>query len=306
MVSDGSSRAPKEYVQTSSLKHLLYNNHSNSPNSLGGKTHPTLHSLRPSTLIHLHRIDQPIRILERTRVILHIRFTSRRLTPTAALSPDILIASPLSAECCIKDNLHVLKMAVDITMTRSTAEMTHRCAPLRRIWGTGQDVSGDLCTREEPDGDSLVSPFRGIDAAASGVEAGAVGGGVGAHVSASGILLLTWGVAVAICSVGMGEGAGVPDRAASVGVQRHLICRGCVDAFDDVDFAAHRPGAATEEPECGPCPAADGHVGDVCHEQAFVEGFVARDSNASSAGGILGRGIDADVAGVAVVDDGAY
>jgi len=47
-------------------------------------------------------------------------------------------------------------------------------------------------------------------------------------------------------------------------------------------------------------------VGDVCHEQALIEGFVACDPNATSAGGVFGSGIDADVARVAIVDNGTY
>ena len=112
----------------------------------------------------------------------------------------------------------------------------------------------------------MAGPFGGVDAAACGVEAGAVGGRVRAHVGAACVCFLTGGVAVAVGGVGMGEGAGVRDGATGVGVQSHLVGCGCVDAFDDVDFSAGGPGAATEEPEGGPGSAADGHVGDVCYE----------------------------------------
>lgn len=47
-------------------------------------------------------------------------------------------------------------------------------------------------------------------------------------------------------------------------------------------------------------------MGDVCHEQAFVEGFLACDPDATSTGGVFRSGIDADIAGVAVVDNGTY
>jgi len=65
--------------------------------------------------------------------MLHIRLTSRRLTPTARLRPDILITSPLSAERGVENNLHVLEMAIDITMPLSATEMGHRRAPFARI-----------------------------------------------------------------------------------------------------------------------------------------------------------------------------
>lgn len=158
---------------------------------------------------------------------------------------------------------------------------------------------------EEPDGDGLVGPLGGIDAAADGVEAWAVGVGVGAHVSAPGVLFLTGRVAVAVRGVGFREGAGVANGAASVGVQGHLVGGLGVDAFDDVDFTAFGPGALAEQPEGGPGPAADRHVRDVGDEETFVEGFFRADAHAAAAGGAFGVVVDADVAGVAVVGDAA-
>ncbi len=138
------------------------------------KPHPTFHRLRPGTLIHVDRIDQPIRVPENARIILHIRLTRRRLAPTARLRPDILIASPVPAERGVEDDLHVLEMAGNVAMSRSAAEVAHRRTPFAWIGRAGRDVGGDLCAWEEPDGDGLVGPFGGVDAAACGVEAGTV------------------------------------------------------------------------------------------------------------------------------------
>ena len=204
---------------------------------------PMHQETNPSLRKNLHRINQPIRLLKNLRIVLHISLTRRRLRPTATLRPNILITRPLTTKRRVKNNLHVFKMTVNIAVIRSTAEMRHRGAPLRRVGRVRRDIGGDLGAREIPDRDGLRCPFCGVDAAADGIEAGAVRSGVVAHVGASGVGFLAWGVTVAVCGVGSGEGACIPDGAAGVGVEGHLVGFLRVDAFDDVDFAALRPGA---------------------------------------------------------------
>ena len=197
-------------------------------------------------------------------------------------------------------------MRVDVAVILPPAEMRHGGAPFRRIGIVGSDVGGDFRAGEEINGDGLGGPFGDVDAAADGVEAGAVGSGIVAHVRAPGVLFLSRSVAVAIRCVGSREGTLVPDGAAGVGVQGHLIRLLRVDALDDVDLARLRPGGSgAEQPEGGPGAAGDGHVCDVGDEEALVEGFVGADADAAAAAGALVLVVDAEVAGVAEVGNAA-
>lgn len=266
---------------------------------------PPLRRSPTPTPINLNRINKPKRIPKNPRIIPHIRLTRIRQLATTRSSPHPRIPCPLSTKRRIENNLHVLKMRIDIAIPGAAAKVRHRGAPFGGVGGPGVDVGGDFGAGPEPDGDGLAGPFGSIDAAADGIEARAIGRRIRANISAPGILLLPRGIAVAVCGVGSGEGALVPNGAAGVGVEGHLIGGGSVDALDDVDFAGLGPCALAEEPEGGPGAAADGHVGDVGDEEAFVEGFVGGDSDAAAAGGALGCVVDAEVACVAVVGDPA-
>ena len=112
------------------------------------------------------------------------------------------------------------------------------------------DVGGRLAVLEVPDLDEAGGPLHGVDAAARGVEAGAV---ARAHVVDHGAAV----VAAAVAAVGVADGgarlaAGTgADGAAGRRVQRHLVLRVVVDALDDVDLAAVGP-VRTDHPESGP------------------------------------------------------
>ena len=135
-------------------------------------------------------------------------------------------------------------MLVDVAVAVAAAEVRHGGAPFCGVGGgAGAEVCGNLAAWEVPDGNGLGGPFSGVDAAADGVEAGAVGSGVVAHVCAPSVFLLPRGVGITVCGIGAGEGALVPDGAASVGVQRHLVGTLRVNAFDDVDFPSVGPRA---------------------------------------------------------------
>ena len=194
-------------------------------------------------------------------------------------------------------------MGVDVAGAGVAGE---RGAPGGRVGPVGDDVGGEAVAGEEPDGDGGAGPEGGVDAAASGVEAGAEAGGVGGEDGAAGVAGLGGGVGVAVRGVGGAGHGGVLDGAAGGGVEGHGVCGGAVDAFDDVDFAHGWP-VGPHEPEGGPDAAdAAGHVGDIGQEEALVVGFLAGDADALAAGVGGGVVVDAHVCGVAVVADGAY
>ena len=145
----------------------------------------------------LHRIDKPIRLRERARVLLDVRLARTRLGLAAALGPHL--PRPRPAERGVENDIHVLEVRVDVAVARVPGE---RGAPLARVRGAGRDIGGDVLAREEPDGDGGAGPVGGVDAAADGVEAGAKVGGVGGQDAAACVARLFGGVGVAVGGVG--------------------------------------------------------------------------------------------------------
>ena len=194
-------------------------------------------------------------------------------------------------------------MFIDIAVAVPAAKVRHRGAPGRGVGFAGGNVGGDLGAREIPYRDCLVRPFRGVDAAPDGVEARAVGAAVRGHVGASCVFLLSRGVAVAVGRVDSRQTALVPDAAAGIRVQRHLIRRVRVHALDDIDLARRRPRPLAQQPECGPGATAGGHVRDIRHEKPFVERLFGNDAHAAAAGGGLGLVIHTQVSRVPEIRD---
>ena len=218
----------------------------------------------------------------------------------APRSCPIGTAGPHTTERRIENDLMVPKRTVHITPR--PLESRSRCAPFARIGVRGRDVRRGGRVREEPNAYMCGGPLRGVDAAAVGVEAGAVGGGHGVVDRAADACGLAGGIEVAAWVDelrGGGEERGVVGDGAggAAGVQGHEVRMLAVDAFDDVDFAICGPGFRFRRPEGGPRAAgAGGHVGEVEDDEAVRVGFVALHAEGHTAGVCGGKGgVDAHV-----------
>lgn len=209
----------------------------------------------------------------------------------------------MTTESRIEHDIHVLKMRVDITVTR---EGRQRGSPRLGVGIIGNDVGGYAIPGKEIDADARGRPVGRVNAATDGVETLAVGLGVGSLDCAAGVFGLVGAFRVAICRrrCARARKSRLLDFATGAGVQCHCVDGGSVDAFQDVDFAAPGP-VGPEEPECGPdATDAAGHVRYVGDEEAFVEGLFGGDADglpALGGGGCGGGVIDAEVRRVIVV-----
>ena len=88
----------------------------------------------------------------------------------------------------------------DVAPRRTSAAPLPRdgLGPGRGVWVTAADVEEDGLPVEEVDGDFVICPFRGEDAAVVLVESSTVGVPVGGRDAAAGVCILASGVDVAV------------------------------------------------------------------------------------------------------------
>ena len=170
----------------------------------------------------------------------------------------------------------------------------------------GGDVGGDAAAWEVVDVDALRCPLGCVDAAANGVHASAIGL-AGWHVvedAAAHVLPLTWGIHIAIRRVQLSGETRILDGAPRGGMKCHLIISLRVGAFEDVDLAAFRPGAAVaQQPGCWPCAADPARVVcDIEDEETMVVALFTRDSHACAASRVHGGMIHTHVDGIGGID----
>lgn len=90
---------------------------------------------------------------------------------SAVLTPDI--ASPVTAEGGVENDVIVLEMLIDVAVVPSNEAGC--CSSPGRWTGVGfEGVARYSSTRPEPDVDVSTRPFHGVDTATSVVEVGAV------------------------------------------------------------------------------------------------------------------------------------
>ena len=137
----------------------------------------------------LQRIDRPISLRKRIRVVRHILLARRRQPTAPGLAPDK--PRPLPAEGGVEDDAQIAHVVIDVEIA---GEIRERSAPEFFAWVgcAGVDVGGDPRAWEEPDLDEFRGPVRGVDAAADGVEARAVGAVVVGGDGAAGVVRLAW------------------------------------------------------------------------------------------------------------------
>lgn len=193
-----------------------------------GLRHDTI-TLRDTSLpVHLDRVDQPVRLRKRSRILRNVSLATRSQA-SALVAPDT--PSPVAAEGRVEDNLVALEVRIDVARA---GEGSLRSAPRRRIRLAGRDISRDGVAAEEVDGDGRRGPVHGIDTAADAVEAVAVACTLCDRLAASYISVSR--IAVGVVEDGADLGACIGHRAPLCGVKRHGVGSLLVDALDDVDF----------------------------------------------------------------------
>jgi hypothetical protein len=150
------------------------------------------------------------------------------------------VAGPVTAEGDVEDNLVVLKLIVDVAVA-----LEHRRgrSPVGGFRVVPQHIRGDLLACEPPDLDEIRVPLHSVNAAAAGVAVEPVAVRVARVVvdGAAGVVGLSRRVDVAVVRLGDGAVALPVDAAAIGSVQRHVVVRLLVHAFDDVDLAVVGP-----------------------------------------------------------------
>lgn len=123
-------------------------------------------------LIHLHTVDDPVRLLECSRVSGNIvgalSIFCRIVLVTARLLPEIILSSIVSAECGIEDDIVLLEMVIDDAVSSFSCE--RRSSPCRGIWLATLDVCWYCRWRERPHLDEFCGPFHSDDSTSIGIE----------------------------------------------------------------------------------------------------------------------------------------
>jgi hypothetical protein len=142
----------------------------------------------------LQGVDQPVRIGKCGRIVLHIFLAGRRLgTADCVRAPDL--PGPLAAEGDVKDDLLIFEVLVNVAAAGQLGDWD---APILRVGRTAADVGGNRAARKEPDADGFACPFRCVDTATSGVEAGTVSLGIAGCDGAADVGTLAWGIDIAV------------------------------------------------------------------------------------------------------------
>lgn len=117
---------------------------------------PPLFPPSSSQLIHLDRVDQPVRVLEGGWVVLDVGVARGRLGGAAAAGPDV--PGPVAAEGGVEDDVVVGKVGVDVAVA-APVEGDDRGAPVGGHRRPGRDVRGDGASGEKPDVDAAAFPL---------------------------------------------------------------------------------------------------------------------------------------------------
>ena len=177
--------------------------------------------------VHLQARDIPVGIGEGTWVVLDKSVASCSLRGTRTGGPHI--ASPVTTEGRVEDDLLVVEIAVNVA---ATLEHGYWFAPARRIRVARGDVRGDGRAGEEPDRDCFGGPLGRVDSSICVVEAGAVSEGVLSADAAACIVGLTGSIDIAVRSVDGATELIVVGNATTTGsVKGHGVGGGCVDAL---------------------------------------------------------------------------
>ena len=229
--------------------------------------------LKSITLIHLERVDRPIRVPECSRVIVNVILAAACERGTCAvLTPDV--PGPVTAKSGVEDDMVVFEMLIDVAVVAAD-EAGGRVPPIPRVGMRAQDIAGFSAAGEEPNIDPAARPLHGVDTPVGIVEPRAVVSG-----AALGLDMATQAPQAAAA----GEAAPVAV------VHGHLVLALRIDALKDVNFAAVGPVGA-DHPEGGPGAAdAAGHVREVEHNEAVRILSLARETHAgaTAAGGDVG------------------
>lgn len=197
-------------------------------------------------LVDFESVDRPESVGEGIRVIADVIVAGGRLGGARAGRPGV--ASPVTAEGRVEDDVEILEDAVDVA--RVLHPLGGRLAPGAGVGVVAGDTVGDGAAREEPDADGIAGPFGGVDAAAVVVQACTVGLVVLGSDAATGVIGLALGFDVAVCGSDFaGEDAGVlADGTSGTCVESESIVVLFVDTLNDIDLALVRP-VGSEHPE---------------------------------------------------------
>lgn len=254
--------------------------------------------LAAAVLVDLYRVDGPIRIRERARVLRDIGFARiGKFRACSIVLPNIGRARPAATEGGVEDDVVLLEELID--SAAAACEVRRGRAPGRRI-GSGrgrEDVGWDGGAREVVDGDVGRGPLDGVDAAACSVERRAEACWVGEGCRAAGGGC--WIARIAVIGAERGDIGRdcVLEGAARRGMQRRLILRVGVHALESVNLTVRRPARVRgSRPKGRPGTTSLGHVAYICNEETMGICFVRLDTNGWAAGrdGVQSSRVDAE------------
>lgn len=163
-------------------------------------------------------------------------FVSARGFSSSLGGPTVDIASPVTAEGVVKDEVVVHEALVDVAVA---LEVGIGQAEVRSIGLVRLDARRNGASGKEPHLDVVASPLHGIHTSTIVVEAGTVRVcRYGVDVASGRARGAVQGTVVQILGVGL---TGAVHGALSIGVEHKLVGSVCVDALDDVDLTGHRP-----------------------------------------------------------------
>ena len=112
-------------------------------------------------MIHPQAVDQPVRILVFLRVLPDVFRASWILDGIVARSlfPEVVLASPVTTESGIENDLMILEVRINVTLSLSSRESWK--SPLRWIWLFRCDIFWHTSPFSEiPYSDHVASPFH--------------------------------------------------------------------------------------------------------------------------------------------------
>ena len=254
-------------------------------------------SVRLTNLLHLPDgdvVDGPERLGESSRVAGDVvRARSSKSRAGSITAPDTSLASPVTAEGDVEDNVVLVEVVIDGAAV-VTVELGRWGSPSGGGRGSGSDVGGDGSTVPGPDLDGIGGPLHNVDTTVSVVEGITVRGGTGVNTA----------TVVGVSGVAVGSGGGraldgtiVGDGAASGGVEGDDVGGLGVDTLDDINLTVVGP-VSTDGPEGGPRTAVTaGHVVKVKDEETVGESLLGDETDGLTTvgrvhGGRVGSHVD--------------
>jgi len=262
-------------------------------------------------LIDLHTLDFPISLGKRRAIIACVSLargdpsslcTALILSRDARRCPDR--ARPVTAQGGVEDDPMILEELERIAAARGPERA--RRPPVIRNRRSGGDIGRDILPGEEPDRDTQVVPKHREDTTPVIVERRSERVGLTRPHTATLVARLQCRTVRAandsasdtqLSDVARGQ------LTPSVRMNRGLVIRIVVHAFDDVDFAGGRP-VRPVCPERRPYRATRGHVNAIHDNEPAREAELCLNANGIAVAGNLRRGVNAHDSISSLIDRG--